>query len=227
MSIVIGIFMAAIFRKHDRKLIEEARSQPSMTSGSGGAKRQKWVPVAFFAALLGILLFGASSLSWMIKFPIVYVLTLGLALLIIYYYTRDEVTDWGMETWDLTKKIVPILIAGAFVVGVIAYFLPPETFQPLLGNEGITANFLASVIGAILYMPTLLEVPVIGTTFGYSDGIMGSGPALSLLLAGPAVSLPNMIVLARIMGLKKTAVYILLVILFSSIAGFVYGNLVV
>jgi len=227
MSIVIGIFMAAIFRKHDRKLIEEARSQPSMTSGSGGAKRQKWVPVAFFAALLGILLFGASSLSWMIKFPIVYVLTLGLALLIIYYYTRDEVTDWGMETWDLTKKIVPILIAGAFVVGVIAYFLPPETFQPLLGNEGITANFFASVIGAILYMPTLLEVPVIGTTFGYSDGIMGSGPALSLLLAGPAVSLPNMIVLARIMGLKKTAVYILLVILFSSIAGFVYGNLVV
>jgi uncharacterized membrane protein YraQ (UPF0718 family) len=112
-------------------------------------------------------------------------------------------------------------------VGVIAYFLPPETFRTILGNEGLLANFLAAVIGAILYMPTLLEVPIIGETFGYNDGIMGSGPALSLLLAGPAVSLPNMIVLYRIMGLEKTAVYILLVVVISTMVGFIYGNLIV
>jgi hypothetical protein len=145
----------------------------------------------------------------------------------IYYFSKDEITEWGMETWDLAKKIVPILVAGAFVVGIIAYFVPPETFRPALGNEGILANLLAAVIGAILYMPTLLEVPIIGTTFGYSDGLMGSGPALALLLSGPAVSLPSMIVLTRIMGLKKTATYILLVIIFSTLAGLLYGNLIV
>ncbi len=243
MSVVIGFIMSVIYRKHDKKLIEDARKNPFVSMGSSSSSRPKWVPFAFFGSLLGILLFGASSLSrvmelassigwdisspWMIKFPIVYVLTIGIGLMAIYYYKKDEISEWGMETWDLTKKIVPILVAGAFVVGVIAYFVPPETFRPALGNEGIIANLLASVIGALLYMPTLLEVPIIGTTFGYSDGMMGSGPALALLLSGPAVSLPSMIVLGRIMGLKKTVTYVVLVVLFSSLAGFVYGNLIV
>ncbi len=243
MSVVIGLIMSVIYRKHDKHLIEEARKNPMINLGSEKSSRPKWVPFVFFASLLGILIFGASSLSnvmdlassmgwdigspWFIKFPIVYVLTIGIGLMAIYYFSKDEITEWGMETWDLTKKIVPILVAGAFVVGMIAYFVPPETFRPALGNEGILANLLGAVIGAILYMPTLLEVPIIGTTFGYSDGMMGSGPALALLLAGPAVSLPSMIVLTKIMGLKKTATYIFLVVIFSSLAGFVYGNLIV
>lgn len=243
MSIVIGSIMSMIYRKHDRALMEEAKKNPMLEMASEKSERPKWVPLAFFLSLLGILIFGASSFSnvmeftssigldisspWLIKFPIVYALTIGIGLMSIYYFKRDEITDWGMETWDLTKKIVPILVAGAFVVGMIAYFVPPETFRPALGNEGILANLLGSVIGALLYMPTLLEVPIIGTTFGYSDGVMGSGPALALLLAGPAVSLPSMIVLTKIMGLKKTATYILLVVIFSSLAGFIYGNLIV
>ncbi|MDG6225509.1 MAG: permease [Candidatus Thermoplasmatota archaeon] len=243
MSMVIGFLMSVIYRKHDRALMEEAKKNPMLEMASEKSERPKWVPLAFFLSLLGILIFGASSFSnvmefassigldisspWMIKFPIVYALTIGIGLMSIYYFKKDEITDWGMETWDLTKKIVPILVAGAFVVGVIAYFVPPETFRPALGNEGILANLLASVIGALLYMPTLLEVPIIGTTFGYSDGVMGSGPALALLLAGPAVSLPSMIVLTKIMGLKKTMTYILLVVIFSSLAGFIYGNLIV
>ena len=72
-------------------------------------------------------------------------------------------------------------------------------------------------------MPTLLEVPIIGDTFGYTHGVMGGGPALSLLLAGPSVSLPSMIVINRIIGLKKTAVYIITVVLLSTVAGFIYG----
>jgi hypothetical protein len=142
------------------------------------------------------------------------------------FFNREEIRNWGYETWDLTKKIFPILIVGTFIVGVIAYYLPPETFRAFLGGNSFTSCFTASIIGALLYMPTLLEVPIVSTTFGYSAGIIGSGPALSLLLAGPAVSLPSMFVLQRIMGTKKTTAFITLVVLVSTFAGFAYGKVV-
>jgi uncharacterized membrane protein YraQ (UPF0718 family) len=82
---------------------------------------------------------------------------------------------------------------------------------------------VASLIGALLYMPTLLEVPIVGTLFGYSSGIAAAGPALSLLLAGPSLSLPSMIVITRIMGLKKAGVYIALVVMMSTLSGMIYG----
>ncbi len=219
--------MAIIFRKHEKKLIEEARKQKKLQLSLGGPEKNRWAVILFFIILVSILLTAASTLSWVIKGPIVGFLLISLGLLVRKKFERDDVKDWWFETWDLSKKIVPVLVIGAFIVGIVAYIVPPENFQEILGNEGLTANFLASVIGALLYMPTLLEVPIIGETFGYTRGLMGSGPALSLLLAGPAVSLPNMIVLNRIMGLKKTFVYILLVIVFSTMAGLIYGNLIV
>ena len=100
---------------------------------------------------------------------------------------------------------------------------PPETFAPFFGSNSFISCLLASLVGTILYMPTLLEVPVIGTTFGYTGGVMAGGPALSLLLSGPSMSLPSLLVLYRIMGTKKTVAYGVLVIIFSAIAGFVYG----
>ncbi|MEE9151614.1 MAG: permease, partial [Thermoplasmata archaeon] len=229
MSIVIGLIMATIFKKHDEELNSKNDNQPEMSvQGNDNEKhRPKWVPLTFFGLMIAILVIGASKLDWVPKLAVVYLLTIGVAIILIYYFKKDEVTDWGYETWDLTKKILPILIAGTFLVGVIAYFLPPETFRPYLGGDSIGACFLAAIIGAILYMPTLLEVPIIGTTFGYSSGMMGGGPALALLLAGPAVSLPNMIVLYRIMGAKKTGVYLAIVVIISTIVGFIYGNLIV
>ena len=198
-----------------------------MAPGAAGASEEekpRWVTPAFFALLVGILVFGASPLDWTLRLSIVYILTLAIAVLLIYYFDRDEVTDWGMETWDLTKKIFPILIGGTFLVGIIAFFLPPETFQPYFGNNSLGANFLAAVVGMILYMPTLLEVPIIGTTFGYTSGHMAAGPALALLLAGPTISLPSVLVISRIVGAKKTAAYVGLVVVFATIAGFLYGN---
>lgn len=154
----------------------------------------------------------------------IYLLTLGIAVLLIYFFERDEVTEWGYEIWDLVKKIFPILVGGKFIVGVIAFFLPPETFQPFFGTNSVGSVFLGAVVGAILYMPTLLEVPIIGGTFGYTQGLMAGGPALALLLSGPTISLPSILVLTRIMGAKKTATYVALVILFSTIAGLIYGT---
>ncbi|PKL56024.1 MAG: hypothetical protein CVV35_06865 [Methanomicrobiales archaeon HGW-Methanomicrobiales-6] len=223
LAIVIGLFMALIFRSTD---VETRRQQAMAPTVAGACEEEKprWVTPAFFALLTGILVFGASQLEWALRLGIVYILTLAIAVLLIYYFDRDEVTDWGLETWDLTKKIFPILIGGTFLVGIIAFFLPPETFQPFFGNNSLGANFLAAVVGMILYMPTLLEVPIIGTTFGYSAGLMAPGPALALLLAGPTISLPSVLVISRIVGAKKTAAYVGLVVVFATVAGFVYGN---
>lgn len=222
MSIIIGLIMAALFGKQDEKERPNVRLKLGSKESS---EKPRWVIPTFFILLVAILLIGASQLDWLIKLPIVYFLTLAVAVVLIYYFQKEEVTDWGMETWDLTKKIFPILIAGTFFVGVFAYFVPPETFRPYLGDNGLWANLTASLIGAVLYMPTLLEVPIIGGTLGYTTGMMANGPALALLLSGPTTSLPSIVALSRIMGLKKTMVYWVLVVLMSAMAGMVYGSI--
>jgi uncharacterized membrane protein YraQ (UPF0718 family) len=126
----------------------------------------------------------------------------------------------------LTKKIFPLLVIGTFITGIIGYFMPTELLRTYLGSNSFRSCFTASIIGALLYMPTLLEVPIVGTLFGYSTGITAAGPALSLLLAGPSLSLPSMIVITRIIGLKKGGVYIGLVVIVSTIVGMLYGAIV-
>jgi uncharacterized protein len=218
MSILVGAIMAWIFRK------DQPRGEMKILSS--GDEKPTWVTISFFIMLILILVIGASQLDWAIRLAIVYVLTLLVAYLLIYHFQKEEVTDWGMETWDLVKKIVPILLIGTFFVGVLAYFLPPETFKPYIGDNSLSANLIASILGAILYMPTLLEVPIIGTTFGYTTGAMASGPALALLLSGPTISAPSLVVLGKIMGWKKTLTYALLVIIMSAMAGMIFGAIV-
>lgn len=223
LSIIVGLIMATIFKRHDVSLIQEKKE---FLPASSANSRPRWASAMFFVILILILIIAASKIDWVLKLATVYLLTVVIAALLIYYFERDEVTNWAYETWDLTKKIFPILIAGTFIVGIIAYFLPPEIFRPYLGNNSISSNLLASFIGAILYMPTLLEVPIIGTTFGYSSGVIAAGPALSLLLSGPTTSLPSIAVLYRIMGAKKTTIYWFTVVILSAFAGFIYGMIV-
>ena len=224
LSIVIGLIMMSLFPQHDEETVKThaAARRAAMAQPDS---RPKWVVPAFFIFLIAILLVGTSALDVFYRLLIVYFLSMAVAFLLIYYFTRDEVTEWGLEIWDLTKKIFPILVIGTFALGVLAYFIPPETFRPYIGNNSLPATFLAAAIGAVLYMPTLLEVPVIGTTLGYLSGTMAKGPALALLLTGPSISLPSLLVIYRIIGAKKTLVYAGLVIVFSAMAGFAFGNL--
>lgn len=225
-SIAIGLIMAWLFRSEEIRETKKSAGGPVPATEACEVGRPGWVVPAFFVLLVAILLVAtAGYLDVLVRLLVVYVLTLGVAVLLIYYFTRDEVTIWGLETWDLTKKIFPLLIGGTFALGVLAYFLPPETFRPFFGTNSIFSCFLAAVVGAILYMPTLLEVPIIGTTLGYLSGNMAKGPALSLLLAGPTISLPSLLVIYRIVGGKKTLVYFVLVIIFSTIGGFMFGAL--
>ncbi|MBU3967825.1 MAG: permease [Euryarchaeota archaeon] len=221
MSILIGLVMASLFKDYDMK--NKTNTQFEMNEERS---HSQWILLLLFVFLVLILVIGTANLSLTFRLGVITLLILGVIFLLKYYFTGEEIRDWGYETWDLTKKIFPILIIGTFAVGVIAYYLPPETFRAFLGGNSLVSCFTASVIGALLYMPTLLEVPIIGTTLGYSTGVMGGGPALSLLLSGPSVSLPSMLVLNRIMGTKKTTAFIILVVFVSTLAGFAYGNVV-
>ena len=229
LSIVVGLTMATVFRKEeasgeDERSGMEVRSSVLEANGDGG--RPLWVTLALFVLLLAILLTGTSGLDLPLKVVSILVLIATVAYLTWTRCYPDERRDWGYETWDLTKKILPVLLIGAFLLGVVSYFIPPETFAPYFGENGLLNVLLAAIIGGLLYMPTLLEVPIVGDLFGYTDGMMASGPALALLLAGPALSLPNMIVLYRIIDAKRTVVYIVSVIITATFAGLLYGNLV-
>ncbi len=223
-AFLIAFLMSKIFKADD----EETSAQNQNNSiNDDEDDRSIWIKLTFFGLLLSILLIGASgSIQWAPKAVIILSLIAVLVLLLRKYYETREVKNWGSETWFLTKKILPILLVGTFIVGVIEFFVPPETFRPYLGSNSLPASFLGSIIGGILYMPTLLEVPIIGTTFGYEAGVMGEAPALSLLLAGPSLSLPNMIVLFRIMKLKHWLAYLAIVVMLSTILGFTYGIIV-
>lgn len=220
LSVVVGASMAFLFRKVEEEKTRAPEKKRATVEGDG---RPGWVTLLFFAAMIAILVIGTASIELWIRLSVIILLILVVSGLLIYYFTRDEVTDWGYETWDLTKKIFPVLLVGAFLVGVIAYFVPPESFRPYIGGNSVTSCIVGAIIGALLYMPTLLEVPIIGTSLGYLQGVMGGGPALALLLAGPAVSLPSMLVLFRIVGARKTATYIILVVLTATLAGYIYG----
>jgi len=236
MSIIIGLLMAFIFKKEDSNKKNDFLTVAEPDDGEKNRPRK--ISFLFFILLVLILVIGAAStdyIPWIPKLSIVYVLTIFVSVILIFYFTRSEVKQWGRETWDLTKKILPILLVGVFIVGIIGgvaanYVQGSDPSNavgllvaPYIGGNNIFACFLASIIGAILYMPTLLEVAIVGDLFGYSAGIMGGGPALTLLLAGPSLSLPNMIVISKVFGMKKSLVYICLVIVVATITGFIYG----
>jgi hypothetical protein len=124
------------------------------------------------------------------------------------------------------KQIFPLLAGGVIVAGFMLgrpgypALIPEQWVQSLLGGNSIGANLIASVAGAVMYFATLTEVPILQGLMGAG---MGKGPALALLLAGPALSLPNMLVIGSVMGWKKTAVFCLIIITMSTIAGIIYG----
>ena len=144
-----------------------------------------------------------------------------LALLTWRWVGRDEFGRWMHSTWDFTKLLVPMLFGGVFVVGFISALLPDEQISRLVGDNGVTSNLVGSVVGALFYFATLTEVPI---TQALMEHGMARGPALALLLAGPALSLPNMLVLVRVMGVKRTGAFCALIVVVATITGWLYGQ---
>lgn len=146
----------------------------------------------------------------------------GLAVVIMAWrwFDREEIGQWMHNTWDFAKILIPLLFGGVFIVGFIGALLPEKEIGQLVGDNSLRANFFASIVGALFYFATLTEVPI---TQALMEHGMARGPVIALLLAGPALSLPNMIVLWKLMGGKKTVAFSGLIVVMSTIAGLILG----
>jgi len=145
---------------------------------------------------------------------------LAVAVMIRRWVKRDEFWLWMHNIWDFAKLLIPLLFGGVFVVGFISALLPDKQIAALVGDNGLRSNLVASLVGALFYFATLTEVPIVQALTEHG---MARGPALALLLAGPALSLPNMLVLAKVMGVKKTLAFSTIIVVVATIVGMIYG----
>jgi uncharacterized membrane protein YraQ (UPF0718 family) len=203
----------------------------------------KWVITGLFAAIFGVILvFWLNLNRWQVmvagvltvvlafifpQWPLVSFSAAILGLSIITARRKDEAGDWFAETWGFAKQIMPLLFGGVLVAGLLLGrpghegLIPSHWISDSVGGNSLGANLFASVVGAFMYFATLTEVPILQGLMGSG---MGKGPALALLLAGPALSLPNMLVIRSVMGTKKTIVFVMLVIIMATISGLIYGS---
>ena len=204
----------------------------------------KWIITAVSAAVFAVLLVLWFEIKWWkvlalsvavavlgILFgdqPVIPFAAGALGLAIITGTGSGEPGDWFSSTWDFAKQITPLLLGGVLVSGFLLGrpghegIIPNEWVSAAVGGNSLASNFFASVVGAFMYFATLTEVPIVQGLIGSG---MGKGPALALLLAGPALSLPNMLVIRKYLGTRKTIVYCALVVVMSTISGMIFGSL--
>jgi uncharacterized membrane protein YraQ (UPF0718 family) len=234
-AVVIGLLMRLIFRRE-----EAARQTEGPVVVPDDEKgRTLWQDGLYFAAMIGILVFAnwgeprdGGAGVWAAIYSTKWILTgiFGIVLVgsIAAWFKRDELGFWVDSSWTFAKQILPLLLGGVLVAGFLLGgpggssrgIIPDEWIAQAVGGNSPLANFFASLVGAFMYFATLTEVPILE---GLIKSGMGKGPALALLLAGPALSLPNMLVIRSVMGTPKTLVFAGLVVVLSTIAGMTYG----
>lgn len=158
-----------------------------------------------------------------IKFYISGTILLLILLMLWRWFKKPEIEEWLHNTWEFTKLLAPLLYGGVLAVGFVSALIPARYVAALVGDNSLLANFIASLVGALWYFATLTEVPITQALIKMG---MAKGPALALLLAGPALSLPNMIVIGRVMGVKKAAVFVSVIVTVATFAGLGFGWLV-
>jgi uncharacterized membrane protein YraQ (UPF0718 family) len=164
-----------------------------------------------------------------VRFFIALAFLLGLVFVLLRWFKPPELKEWASSTWTYAKMILPLLFAGVLVAGFLLgrpgylALIPEKWISSSVGGNSWLSNAVASVAGALMYFATLTEVPILQGLLGAG---MGKGPALALLLAGPALSLPSMLVLRQILGTRKTLVYVVLVCLLATLTGKTFGVLV-
>ncbi|MBS3740685.1 MAG: permease [Candidatus Cloacimonetes bacterium] len=217
---------------------------PKVNSGLWAAiYHAKWVITAVLAVIFGIVLNKIFKMKiWKILVTAVAViavhiifkgntiLTFVTGIIGLSYFTstaEGELQDWFSATWGFAKQILPLLFIGVLIAGSLLGrpgnegLIPSAWINSLVGGNSLWANFFASIAGAFMYFATLTEVPILQGLMGNG---MGNGPALALLLAGPALSLPNMLVIRSVMGTKKTLVFIGLVVIMATVSGVIFGS---
>lgn len=176
-----------------------------------------------------IVLIGAVSALFAFVFPWIPMIAFSAGFIGLTWSastSNEENGSWVYASWDFAKQILPLLLMGVFVAGFLLGrpgnegLIPNEWVAGLVGGNSLFANFFSSIVGAFMYFATLTEVPIVQGLMGSG---MGKGPSLALLLAGPALSLPNMLVIRSVIGTKMTAVFVILVTIMATISGMIYG----
>jgi uncharacterized membrane protein YraQ (UPF0718 family) len=210
-SIGIGLIMAFIYRKEESQ--KDTQAFAALAADPEGKKL--WQQIIYFGTMVGILV-SAASKQW-----IATGILMAILIFILWrWFTRGELVLWMKETLHFVRLILPWLLVGVFVAGILKVAIPESVVTDYVGGNSLLANFIASFLGTLMYFATLTEVPIIRA---FMDLGMGKGPALALLLAGPALSLPAMLVLRSIMGTKKMLTYIVLVVVMATFTGYIFG----
>jgi len=231
-SVVVGFLMHLIFLKEERR----RHTNGSFQFGDEKDAKPLWKNAFYFASMIGILVFanwvkpdadkGIWSSIYQFKWYITAIWAVSLLFILIRWFKKSELKDWVNASLDFAKQIMPLLLIGVLVAGFLLGrpgsegIIPSKYIEMLVGGNSLFANFFASIVGAFMYFATLTEVPILRGLIGAG---MGKGPALALLLAGPALSLPNMLVIRSVIGAKKTITYVCLVVIMATISGIVFG----
>ena len=238
-SVIIGLCMHFVFLSEEKE--RQANGELQLGTGNDQADGRTGLQnILYFVSMIGFMVFanwarpqaGDQSL-WALIFQYKWYLAIAFALLFIYilinWFQKQEIIPWVESSWSFTQQIIPLLFLGIFFAGLLLGrpgeegLIPSRFVASLVGGNSLSANFFASLVGAFMYFATLTEIPILQGLIGSG---MGQGPALALLLAGAALSLPNMLVIRSVVGTKKTIVYVTLVVIMATISGMVYGNII-
>jgi len=234
---VIGLIMAALFRREDAERLAGDPDPFALAAEGETPRRAGWQDAAFLGTMIAILVFanwgapnqavGVFAAVYRLHWPLTIALLAVLAWMIVRWFDREELAGWVQATWAFAKQITPLLLGGILVSGVLMGrpgmdngLIPSAWVANSVGGNSLLANLASSVVGAFMYFATLTEVPIVQTLLGSG---MGEGPALALLLAGPALSLPSMLVIGSYLGAKKTVAYCALVVVMATVSGLIFG----
>ncbi len=214
MAIAVGASMQLIFKEKSFKESIVKETQENNVKGS--------TAFVFILLLLGVIVVGGLNVSVFLKNIVLLILVILISLTVFFGLKKDATKMWFNESWDFIKSLAPILFFGIFIAGFITPLLPPEIISNLVGQNSVSANLISSFFGVLMYFSTLTEIPIIDALI---ESGMNRGPALALLLAGPSLSLPKLLVVRTILGNKKMVTYALLSGFYAALAGFIFGAL--
>jgi len=235
-SVIIGLSMHFIFQEDEKKKNINA-NRNLFTGKQEQGERTLWKTTFYFVIMVGILIFAnwgkdESIKIWQIiynfKWFITGILLISLFLMLIKWFKKEELVQWVSSSWGFAVQILPLLLGGVLIAGFLLGrpgsegLIPKIWIENLVGENNLWSNLFASIVGALMYFATLTEIPILQGLLGAG---MNKGPALALLLAGPALSLPNMLVIRSVLGTKKTLVFISLVVTMATFSGMIFGHL--